>query len=563
MSKKLKLPALPGLLAITILLGAMPGCRQEPSLRMLQPINQDIDLSRLGKQHQPIQWRPGDPIIEVHDLKSTTTVRVPVNPELQTAGVVLDESYPQGADAPAGGQTLPAAVNALIPVIEQLQSFAGIPATSFQVPDTVGDVGRQHYIQMVNSAFQIFDKQGKPLIPALKISTLWSGKEDPCAAEYGYDPIVRYDELADRWLLSQETKNANGTQKYECIALSKTSEPVSGGWYLYTLPAIDPATNTAFALDFPKISVWPHAYLLTTLRQFPNDGQDVWALNREAMLAGTAITPVRIFVPGPTLFLMPADLDGQPPDPGTPGYFARMVDGERFGGLDRIEVFSLAIDWDNPAAMTLDKLVELPTEPFQSNNCGPEFRAPCIPQLGTSQILDSLQALLMWRLQYRNFDSHESMVLNHTIRNDATAHTAIRWYELRKTPTQPWAIFQQGTLSDAQRNLWMGSIAMNQRGDIAVGYNTSSHLEYPAIRLDGRLLTDAPGSMPQSEFTAVAGAGSQQPVNGRWGDYSSMDVDPEDDCAFWYTGQYYPKLKQGGEAGWRTQIISFRLAGCQ
>ncbi|HKX56679.1 MAG TPA: hypothetical protein VJN01_11270, partial [Xanthomonadales bacterium] len=324
--------------------------------------------------------------------------------------------------------------------------------------------------------------------------------------------------------------------------------------------ARDLATNKTFSFDYPKISVWPDAYLLTSLRDFPTSGQDVWALNREAMMTGSGITPVRIFVPGWTLFLMPADLDGAPPEPGTPGYFARMVDGDRFGGPDRIEVFSLAIDWSNPAGFTLDKLVELSTEFFQSDHCGPEFLAPCIAQLGSPQLLESLQALLMWRLQYRNFGSHESLVLNHTIRNGDTDRTAIRWYELRKLPAQPWAIFQHGTLSDGQRSLWMGSIAMNQKGDIALGYSTSSQLEFPAIRIDGRLLADQPGAMPQNEFTAMAGTGAQLIDNERWGDYSSMDVDPADDCTFWYTGQYYPVSSL---AGWRTQIISFRLAGCE
>jgi hypothetical protein len=304
---------------------------------------------------------------------------------------------------------------------------------------------------------------------------------------------------------------------------------VVGGWFLYAFPTIDSATDNPVFPDYPKISVWPDAYYMGTQRSFPNGGLDVWAFERDKMLVGAPAALVQFSVPRPSLFLMPSDLDGPPPPVGTPNFFVRQVDGERFGGNDRLEVFAFSVDWANPSASMFVQVGDLPTMPFDSVLCSTSLLGACVPQPGTSVQLETLTVWPMWRLQYRNFGTHEAMVVNHTVDVNGQDLAGIRWYELRRSPGGAWGIFQQGTYSPDSTHRWMGSVAMDRDGNIALGYSVSSDTVFPGIRRTGRLATDPPGTLPQPEGTIVVGGGTQTHSSRRWGTYSSMDVDPTDD----------------------------------
>jgi hypothetical protein len=234
------------------------------------------------------------------------------------------------------------------------------------------------------------------------------------------------------------------------------------------------------------------------------------------------------------------------------------VDGQRFGGVDRLELFDFRVDWMNPASSTFALSGTLPTAPFDTILCESTLIGRCIPQPGTEVRLESLTVWLMWRLQYRNFGTHESLVVNHTIDENGNDHAGVRWYELRRSGGA-WSVFQQGNHAPDPIHRWMGSAAMDSAGNIALGYSVSSREVFPGIRYAMRIPSDPPGTMAQGEATIIAGSGSQTHGSGRWGNYSTLDIDPVDDCTFWYTSQYYATTSV---AGWRTRVASFKHPDC-
>ncbi|MFN3373974.1 MAG: carboxypeptidase regulatory-like domain-containing protein, partial [Chloroflexus sp.] len=244
------------------------------------------------------------------------------------------------------------------------------------------------------------------------------------------------------------------------------------------------------------------------------------------------------------------------PPAGTPNYFVLFDDdGWGYTSQDQLQVWEFHVDWTTPANSTFTHSVDLATAPFDSNMCG--YSRDCIPQPGTTQKLDAISDRLMFSLQYRNFGTHESMVVNHTVDVDNTDRAGIRWYELRKT-SSTWSIHQQGTYSPDSADRWMGSISIDSAGNIALGYSVSSNSIYPSVRFTGRLASDPLGQMTQGENSIVEGGGSQLGVN-RWGDYSAMMVDPADDCVFWYTQEY---VSTTGSWNWATRIGAFKMPGC-
>jgi hypothetical protein len=289
------------------------------------------------------------------------------------------------------------------------------------------------------------------------------------------------------------------------------------------------------------------------------------AFDRANMLAGNAATFQRFAVPGRALTLLPSDLDGPAPPTGTPNFYARAVDGGLWGGADRIDLFAFSVNWGNPAASTFTALPSLPTAASDQDLCGARnLFDNCVPQPGTGTLLETLPHWSMGHLQYRNFGTRETLVFNHSVDADGADHAGIQWFELNRPPGGAWAIFQQGTYSPDAGNpgladdphRWMGSIAMDGLGDLALGYSISSSTVFPSIAYTGRQVGDPLGQMTQPETTLVSGSGSQT-ANTRWGDYSSMTVDPVDDCRFWYTSQY---IVAGGS--FATRIGAFRFSAC-
>lgn len=520
------------------------------------PTRQDIDLSEPPTGFVPPRWKPGDPTIDPGDLESSNA-RLAASDSwfkrwLRRLCCAIFSCRPDPPVLPPKSPDPTSVTDGV--------SFEGIPATTYIVPDPVGDIGPDYYVQAVNSAFQIFSTSGAPLTQALYINVLWSGVDSPCSEDTPIDPIVRYDKEADRWLISGFVWKLN-PEDYMCIAISQSPDPVSGGWFLYEFESVNHATDKIFSLDFPKISVWPDAYYLSTVRSYYLDlGLDIWALERSQMLAGLSAGIVRFHVSEPSIVLLPGDPDGPPPPANSPAWFARQVDGDRYdNGEDRVEVFEFSVDWMDPTNSTFGLVASLPTDPFDSIICTPELLDVCVPQPDFNQELETLSAWPQWRLQYRNMAEHESLLFNHTIDTDGNGHTGIRWYELRRPSTGNWIISQQGTHYSEELNYFMGSISMDRKGNIALGYTASSEDVYPGIRVAHRMAGDGPGTMPGTEYVAVAGSGSQKSPNERWGNYSTMDIDPVDDCTFWYTHEYYAV---SSEAGWLTRIVSFRLPGC-
>src|SRR5215217_8046236 len=479
-------------------------------------------------------WRPGQPIVEAPGQQ----FEGPNQPPQQNTTDILNET---------GGAINQNRLSSPIsdPISSPLANFDGIPATGFVPPDTVGDVGPNHYVQAVNAQFAIYDKAGTLLVGPSNINSLWvaANTNDACQFNNHGDPVVQYDHLADRWLISQFA--IPGPDVHECIAISRTADPVAGGWFLYDF------TMSAYP-DYPKIGVWPDAYYMGTNAGYPTG--HAWAFDRTNMLNGNPASVIGFF--GFGTFMLPSDLEGPPPPPGTPNIFLRFVDGAEFGGTDRLEMREFQVDFATPALSSFNALPDLPTAPFDSNLCGFFFRVPCIPQPGTTQLLDIQRGEPMYRLQYRNLGTHESLVLNHDVDVNGADLAGIRWYELRKVGGSPWSIFQQGDYSPDGTNRWMGSIAMDKNGNMALGYSVSSSTVFPSIRYTGRVSSEPVGTMPQGEFTIVNGGGSQS-FSERWGDYSSMNVDPTDDCTFWYSTLYFPT-----SANWQTRISSFKFSEC-
>ncbi len=403
-------------------------------------------------------------------------------------------------------------------------------------PDTVGDVGPNHYVQMVNVAFRIFDKNGTSLVGPTNINQLWQGEGGQCEIQNAGDPIVLYDRQVDRWLLSQFFSNGL------CIAISQTPDP-TGAYYLYTFP------TTNFP-DYFKFGVWSNAYYMGS-----NEGSyAVYAFDRTNMLIGaTAQGPVRFG--GGTNFLMPADLDGSTPPPAnSPGLFYTFKDNAFHGGNDRLEVYEFSVDFDTPGNSTFTLVDTINITGFTYTVCG-FFVFSCIPQPGVTEKIDAVSEWPMWRLQYRNFGAYQTLVSNFAI-DVGSDQAGIRWFELRKTAAN-WELHQEGTHAPDSDNRFMGSIAMDQSGNMALGYSVSSSSTFPAIRYATRNADDTTGTL-QTEAVLINGSASQSGGFSRWGDYSSMNVDPADDCTFWYTSEYLTNTANG----WQTRIGSFKVPSC-
>ncbi len=444
----------------------------------------------------------------------------------------------------------------LDPVVQKTKgmSSASAPITNWEgignlynvyPPDTDGDVGLNHYLQTVNMAFAIYSKSGQLLYGPVDNSTLWQGM--PNNSNDG-DPIALYDEIADRWLMSQfSLPNYPNGPFYENIAISQTSDP-TGAWYRYQF-------EFAVMPDYPKFGVWPDGYYMT-INEFANgsyDGAGVVAFNRDKMLAGDGSAEAVYFsfaAAADPWSMLPADFDGTPPPAGTPNPITYACE---WSGADRLEIYNFHVDWTNMDNSTLTGPIQLLTAPFDGDLCG--YERNCIPQPNTAQGIDPLNMRLMFRLQYRNFGSYQAMVACQTVDADGSDHAGIRWYELRKQGAD-WEIYQQGTYAPDDDHRFMGSIAMDGNGNIALGYSISSSTVYPSIRYVGRTPSAPLGTMNLSEATIMNGSGSQTGSAARWGDYSMMSVDPSNQSTFWYTQQY---IENTGAVSWQTRIASFQM----
>src|SRR5438105_9880560 len=411
-------------------------------------------------------------------------------------------------------------------------------------PDTNGDVGPNHYVQTVNTDFAIYDKSGTLLYGPVAINTLWSGFGGGCQTNNDGDPTVVYDRIANRWIVSQFS--VNSAPYLQCVAVSQTGDP-TGAWYRYSF------AYSNFP-DYPKMGVWPDAYYVS-FNMFSNGGSTfagatVCAFDRSKMLLGQAATQQCFNTSTAYGGLLPADMTGTIlPPTGARNYVLGLG-----ATSSTLAFWKFHVDWNTPSNSTFTGPTNLTVASY-SEACS--STGTCIPQAGTSQRLDSLGDRLMYRLAYRNFGDHEALVVNHSV--TAGTSVGLRWYEIRTPSTTP-TIFQQGTYAPDSNYRWMGSVAMDQAGNMALGFSLSGSTLNPQSHYTGRLATSPAGVMDQGEGTIINGTGSQTGSNlSRWGDYSSMTVDPSDDCTFWYTNEYIPS---NGAFNWRTRIGSFKFANC-
>lgn len=428
--------------------------------------------------------------------------------------------------------------------------FSG-PNGSFTVqsapPDTTGAAGATQFVQWVNSSFAVFDKAtGNVLKGPVAGNTLFTGFGGQCEATNDGDPVVMYDKQANRWVMMQfAVTNGNTAGYYQCVAVSQTSDAL-GAYNRYAFK------YTGFN-DYPKAGVWPDGYYVT-YNMFANGttfaGGKVCAMDRAKMLAGQAATQQCVDLGTSYGGLLPADLDGstQPPA-GSPNYIMNIA-------TSKLNLWKFKVDWATPANTTMTGPTAIPVTSFAAA-CG---GGTCIPQAGTNNTLDSLADRAMFRFAYRNFGTHESLVVNHAVKLGTTKrsqYTGTRWYELRNPAGVP-TVYQQSTYAPDTTSRWMGSIAMDKQGNIALAYSASSTAIKPALRYATRLATD-PLNTLSNETTIVQGTGSQTGTLSRWGDYSGLSIDPVDDCTFWYTSEY---LKANGTFNWSTRIHSFKINGC-
>lgn len=423
-----------------------------------------------------------------------------------------------------------------------LLSFQGQSnACSCSPPDTVGAAGSGHYVQMVNAtSMQVFNKAtGASISGPSEFRLLWPSGN--CRNSSDGDPIVLWDYLASRWVLAQFT-SANSV----CVAVSQGADPTAA-YFLYEF-------STPQFPDYFKIGAWSDAYYMSS----NESAYSAYALNRTAMLAGAAATSIRFT--GQTNFLMPATVVGPTAPPaGTPGIFYTYKDNSFHGGTDRLEFHHFVPNFTTPASSTFTLGQSVNITAYTYTVCG-FFNLNCIPQGGTAQKVDPVSEWPMWQLQYRNMGAGgQKLVANFTV-DVGSQRAGIRWYEINKTGPATYVVANEGTYAPADGlHRWMGSIAMDKIGNIALGFSTSGSAagQFPSLRYATRAPGDPAGTL-QTEVVLHSGGGSQTASN-RWGDYSAMTVDPADDCTFWFTSEYYTS---NGTNTWTTRIGKFVVPSC-
>ncbi|MCX6247279.1 MAG: T9SS type A sorting domain-containing protein [Bacteroidetes bacterium] len=424
------------------------------------------------------------------------------------------------------------------------QNFDGVGVNNGVCPpDPAGDVGPNHYVDVVNLQYAIYSKTGTKLLGPFNTSQIWTGMSNN---SNDGDAIVLYDEQADRWLMTQfSLPNYPNPPFFEMVAISQTPDP-TGSWYIYqySFPEMP---------DYPKLGVWPDAYYICVNRFSVGGnflGPGAGAFDRTKLLAGNPAASM-IYFPLTSTNLyhgLPADCDGTFPPAGTPGYFA-------WSSGSKMNMYEFHSDWTTPANSTFGVSVQLNITPFSSipQNVG-------IPQQGTGVKLAALSNnySLMNRLQFRTFSDHWSMVVNGTV--DAGSSIAgIRWYEFRRNAVDQWSIYQQATYAPGDgKSRWNGSIAMDSSGNIALAYSISNASMYPSLYYTGRMNGDPLNTFTIAESGIINGGGSQTNTwsgsPSRWGDYSALTIDPVTPKMFWYTNEYYSTTSQ---ANWKTRVASF------
>lgn len=410
-------------------------------------------------------------------------------------------------------------------------------------PDTDGDVGPNHYVQMINLVTTIYDKSGNVLLGPVPTNTFWSGFGGLCETTNQGDPIVLYDELADRWLISQFAFDDGFTTFAQCVAVSQTGDPTGAyNRYAFSFDAI------GFP-DYPKHGIMGDSYtLMVNVFEPPLfffSGSGLAALDRDAMIAGQPATMSYFGLGAAEFGFVAGDIDGASVDM-NPTFATAMSNSNQF------DIWEIDVDWSNPGAATVSQVAAIPVSAFDSDLCAAS-REACIPSPGGTSY-EAIADRLMHRLNIRDFGTHQSMIATHTV-DVGSGRAGIRWYELRNTGSG-WSLYQEGTFApDDGLHRWMGSAAINAAGDIAIGYSVSSSTVNPEIRFTGQTAANSGSGELDVDETTIVTSTISQTGTARWGDYSHMAVDPIDD-KFWYTTEY-TSPNSTTSFHWGTRIASF------
>jgi hypothetical protein len=462
-----------------------------------------------------------------------------------------------GGGAPSISAPAPAPTN----------SFEGLDFTNWGAghpPDTNGDVGPQYYIQTINTSVGIYNKSDGSRVAAFIFNTLMSQGNfgNLCDTSNFGDPVVVYDTFEDRWIITDFAFNLSGgnpvAPEFQCFAVSKSGDPVAGGWNFYSVQV-----NGGFG-DYPKFGIWPDGlYMSANVFGFGAGGSfqnvRVWALNKAQMYAGQPTVQVLSFdAPSAEFTLLPSNarLQTGTPPAGSPNYFSVVA---QF--LNVVSVYKFHVDWNNISTSTF-------SGPFLSLTATSwsQLLAANQTEQSPGNKLDTLYFRLMMQNQYTNIGGVESLWNSHTVgaSGATSAQAAVRYYQVKVTGGAVEANATQAfTYSpDATVFRFMPSVAIDNAGDMAIGYSATNATLNPAIRYAGRLAGDPVNSITQTEQSLIEGTGTQSGNCGassctRWGDYSAMTLDP-DGCTFWYTNMYY----QVTGLAFNTRIGSFSFPGC-
>lgn len=446
-------------------------------------------------------------------------------------------------------------LNATVPVkgFQGIGAGLGDYAVTQTRANTAGSVGLNQYVQWVNQDIAIFDKKTGQLAPGFPkpVSSLWSGFGPECEGSSVGRPIVKYDQIAHRWVLVQFTyDDIDRGPYYQCVAVS-TSEDATGTYYRY-------AFQVDSFNDYGKLGLWRDGYYVAfNVSGRINNGSRICALDRDKMLVGAgASMQCKQFGEDETALLLPADLDGKTlPANGTPEYFMAL------DAPDQITLFKFHADFVDPTNAVVSSAISIPVASF-SKACPASAGNECAIQPETDNKLDLLTDRLLRRLAFRQFSTYGALVVNHTVEGPPPKFApAIRWYEFRvknvENPNANPIVYQQATQAPDSKNRFVGSMASDRFGNMALGYNVTSSLIYPSIELSGRNYYGPLNTLAIQAL--VTGRGSQVDSVHDWAAFSAMSVDPSDDCTFWYTNEY---LKGTGSRNWSTYIVYFKLAAC-
>ena len=548
----------------SILLCAIPASAQTTvGMASVSPVQFNGSLANLPQT--PVGLTAAEESVKRNEYKGPPNTKTS-----QVVPVPSSLAVVTGAPMPSPAQNFPG--------LSFTDAVTGGTAGGGWPPDTNGDVGPNHYIESVNTAFAIYNKTGT-LLASFKENSLWSGVgSTPCNGHSQGDPVVLYDQLADHWFLTNFAfpTDVNGvpiSPFYECIAVSKTGDPVGGGWYLYAL-RMDPGgaglPPVSTLNDYPKFGIWPDCLYMTANEfSFPSQafaGTTAASINRTQLEAGATVTWALGYINNTSdpFTMIPSNLLGksagsQPPS-GTPNY---LVSESQSAFAFEVRKFTAGASCGGGGT------IGAPINVSQTSYWVPN--GDIVPQPNTAVMLDSLEDRLMQKVQYRKVGTAESLFVVHSVQTNSASPVVPQWAQINVTggTVNATPVQQQIYTPDSSLYRWMGAIAADGLGSVALAYSTSngSSPNFPSIAYSGRLSTDPLNTLPQTETQLIAGAGSQTLVlNGssvkRWGDYSSLSVDPSDDCTFWYTNEYYSSQANGTSGNWQTRIGSFRFPYC-